>query len=284
MNTASMNPVSILRGLVSFILMSVCLLVTNAFQISTLLVLPFSAPLFRNLNRFFVASWAKSMALMMRYTSCTQVHFEGDFIDFGENAIVIPNHQSMVDIMMTIKLAENAGRLGDIKQFAKDILKWVPGIGWGMFFVDGIFLKRDWTRDAGTIFKTFERLRNHKMPFWVINYPEGTRITPHKLKASQEFSRTRGLPLLKHVMIPRPKGFTATLQALRGELQAVYDMTIIYGEHIPSLWELLSGQLRSVRVHVKRYPITELPQDETAIQAWLLERFIEKDQRLNSHG
>ncbi|MCM0606476.1 MAG: acyltransferase [Xanthomonadaceae bacterium] len=276
-----MNPITLIRGILSALFMAFFLLLTNIFQVLSLVVLPFSPSLFRRWNRFAVGCWAKSTVIMMKHTSGTEVLFEGDLITQGENAIVLPNHQSMVDIMMTVKLAESPGRLGDIKQFAKDIIKWFPGIGWGMFFVDGIFLKRDWNRDAGTIFKTFERLRNHKMPFWIINYPEGTRLTLKKLKSSQEYARLKGLPILSQVLLPRPKGFSATLMALRSELQAVYDMTIIYGKHTPSLWELLSGQVRSVRVHVKRYPITSLPSDEAAIQSWLIERFVEKDKRLD---
>lgn len=226
--------------------------------------------------------WAKSTILMMENIVRTPFEFEGDVISQGENAIVIPNHQSMVDIMMTVKLAETPGRLGDIKQFAKDIIKWVPGLGWGMFFVDGIFLKRDWSRDADTIFRTFSRIHKSGMPFWVINYPEGTRSTPQKILASQEFARSRGLPVMNHALIPRPKGFTATLSALRDRLDAVYDMTIKYEGHIPTFWELLSGQIRDViRVRVKRYPISELPSDEAAIQKWLIDRFVEKEKWLS---
>lgn len=278
-----MKPVALLTGCISALLLAASLLITNFVQMLSLIILPFSRRAFRHWNRIAVGYWARSTILMMEHITRTPFEFEGDVISSGENAIVIPNHQSMVDIMMTVKLAQTPGRLGDIKQFAKDIIKWVPGLGWGMFFVDGIFLKRDWSRDANTIFKTFNRIHKSGMPFWVINYPEGTRATPRKIKQSQEFAHDRGLPVMNHVMIPRPKGFVATLSALRDRLDAVYDMTIKYEGHIPTFWELLSGQIKDViRVRVKRYPIAALPREEKEIQDWLIERFVEKETWLKS--
>ena len=35
---------------------------------------------------------------------------------------------------------------------------------------------------------------------------EGTRARPAKIKESQEFAKSRGLPVLKHVLLPRTKG------------------------------------------------------------------------------
>lgn len=46
--------------------------------------------------------------------------------------------------------------LGDMKWMVKDIIKYVPGVGWGMLFLDCIFVKRDWTTDKESIRKTFD--------------------------------------------------------------------------------------------------------------------------------
>lgn len=275
---------ALVRGCISALLLATSLVITNSVQMLSLLILPFSRRAFSIWNRMAVSYWAKSCIILMENISRTPVRLEGDEISVGENAIMIPNHQSFVDIMMTIKLAEKPGRLGDIKQFAKDIIKWFPGIGWGMFFVDGIFLKRDWAKDADNIFRTFSRIRSSGTPFWIANYPEGTRFTRAKLMKSQEFARSSGKPILNHVLLPRPKGFQATLLALRDRISAVYDVSIKYtGEHVPNFWELLSGQIQNpIIVKVKRYPISEIPIGDEAIQSWLIERFIEKDKWLSS--
>ena len=75
----------------------------------------------------------------------------GDELPQTENAVVIANHQSMTDVQALFLLARKAGRLGDLKWFVKNSLKYVPGIGWGMVFLDCLFVKRDWTADRRRI-------------------------------------------------------------------------------------------------------------------------------------
>lgn len=43
-------------------------------------------------------------------------------------------------------------------------------------------------------------------------FAEGTRFTPEKHEVSKEFARSRGLPELKHHLIPRTKGFNFVLK------------------------------------------------------------------------
>jgi lysophosphatidic acid acyltransferase/lysophosphatidylinositol acyltransferase len=38
-------------------------------------------------------------------------------------------------------------------------------------------------------------------------FPEGTRFTPEKHAAAVEFARSKGLPVFKHLLVPRAKGF-----------------------------------------------------------------------------
>ena len=72
-----------------------------------------------------------------------------------ENALVIVNHQTMTDVQVLFLLARKAGRLGDLKWFVKDSLKYAPGFGWGMTFLDCLFVKRDWTADRAHIDQVF---------------------------------------------------------------------------------------------------------------------------------
>ena len=104
--------------------------------------------------------------------------FSGDDLPQGENTLVVANHQSMADILVLMPLARRQARLGDMKWFAKDIIKYFPGVGWGMLFLDCLFLKRDWMADRSRIDQTFSKIRDHGVPFWVISFSEGTRRTP----------------------------------------------------------------------------------------------------------
>lgn len=43
------------------------------------------------------------------------------------------------------------------------------------------------------------------MSFWLALFVEGTRFTETKLLSAQEFAASKGLPIPKHVLIPRTK-------------------------------------------------------------------------------
>ena len=57
-------------------------------------------------------------------------------------------------------------------------------------------------------------------------------------------------------------------------------MTIGYVDGVPSLWQYARGLARCAHMHVRRYPIGELPESDEALARWLHERFAEKDERL----
>lgn len=60
-------------------------------------------------------------------------------------------------------------------------------------------------------------------------YCEGTRFTKEKHKKSMEYAKKKGLPLLKHHLAPRTKGFALLAEYLRGgNFKAVYDVGVAY--------------------------------------------------------
>jgi len=115
---------------------------------------------------------------------------------------------------------------------------------------------------------------------WAISFVEGTRQRPHKLRGSQAFAAERGLPRLEHLLMPRTKGFVATVQGLGDHLDAVYDVTIGYEDGFPSLWQWAKGYVHRVHLHVRRFPRSELPGSDEELADWLYARFQEKDLRL----
>jgi 1-acyl-sn-glycerol-3-phosphate acyltransferase len=216
--------------------------------------------------------------------------YTGDKTPLRESVVVISNHYSYADWMIIFTFAKRMGRLGCCKFFVKDLIKWIPGIGWGLVISDSIFLKRDWTRDERTIRGTFAHLREHNLPFWLVLFVEGTRITPKKHKEGQEFSRKQGLPVLNHLLVPRTKGLYATLLALGdAHVDAVYDLTIGYPNlKAPTVAAISGGCVDvTVHLHVRRYPVKDIPRDEKALAAWCMKVWETKDQLLehfHKHG
>lgn len=270
------------KGWVSGIPLFGLVLVCNALQVASLVFWPFSRRLVRRLNRQIAWAWWTLCDVWAEHGWGIDVRITGDEIPALENAIVVSNHQSMSDITTLFRLARRKGRLGDLKWFVKDALKYVPGIGWGMVFLDCVFLKRDWKTDRAGLSKTLGKFSRENIPIWTISFVEGTRYRPHKLAKSQAFASSKGLPTLNHLLVPRHRGFVATVHGLRSHIDAVYDATIAYVDGVPSLWQWAKGQARVVHLRVKRYPVETLPTTDEGLKDWLIERFVEKDAWLDT--
>uniref|UniRef100_A0A7S4QH82 Acyltransferase C-terminal domain-containing protein n=3 Tax=Ditylum brightwellii TaxID=49249 RepID=A0A7S4QH82_9STRA len=105
---------------------------------------------------------------------------------------------------------------------------------------------------------------------------------------SVEFAKREGRPQLRHLLLPRTKGFNATLQSLRESSPVVYDMTMAYNGYdgsIPisldlsfqTMWRLLMKRSSSeVHLRIKRFSVEEVLQDV----GWLDKQWAEKDRLL----
>lgn len=256
------------------------LLAANFGQTSSLAVLPFSRRAFRKINRWFADTWWGHCVTMAELLYDAHVYLTGDAIPPRENAIVVANHQQMPDITALMLFARTKGRLGDLKWFVKDELKYVPGVGWGMVFLDCLFVKRDWHTDADSIERTFASLRKGKVPLWLICFAEGTRLSPKKIERSRAFAEEQGLKPLEHVLQPRTKGFVASVQGLRDHVDAVYDVTIGYENGVPTLWQYIQGLAPVAHMHWLRVPVADLPETDEELELWLQKRYEVKDQLL----
>jgi len=267
-----------LRSALSVLVLALSFGTLNVFQIFSLLIGIFSKPAMRRF-RFYLAELCSDVCiwwLVRVYGMRPKFHF--DHLPPGENALLIANHQVFADVCVLMHFGSIFRRVGDLKFFAKDSLRWLPGPGWSLWFYDSIFLKRNWDSDTSRIEKTFAHIKNNDLHFWIVSFPEGTRATPAKLAASTRYMQTLGIEPLRHHLCPRTKGVWATLDQLRGRVEAVYDLTIDY--HLPkapSLWSFISGTLPNYSLTVKRYPISEVPSEPEAQKQWLIDRFREKE-------
>ena len=259
------------------------LLAFNAAQTASTALIPFAPGTFRRFNRWAANTWWGWCVTVGRETNKNELVVTGDDVPMRENAVVVLNHQNMPDITWLMDYARQKDRLGDMKWLVKDIIKYVPGVGWGMLFIDCVFIKRDWATDRDSIRRTFAKLRDNNVPVWFISFSEGTRLTPEKLAKSQAYARQHGHYVPRHTLVPRSKGFVATMEGLRDHVDAVYDCTLGYVEGVPSLWQYIKGYAPKAHLHVRRYPIETLPTDEEGLADWLHARFEEKDQLLEEY-
>ena len=257
----------------------------NLLQLISTLLIPFSRHAFRRTNRWAANTWWGWTVAVSKLLYGVRPTITGDDLPMRENAIVIANHQQMPDICFLMHLAIAKDRLGDMKWFVKHALKRVPGLGWGMVFLDCPFVRRRWTDDRGSIEATFNRLVRDRVPMWLMTFPEGTRMTPSKLERSQAYAAEREIWKPEHVLLPRTKGFVATVQGLQAVVEAVYDVTIAYDEGVPTLWQFACGWAPHAHLHVRRFELADLPDpdDGDGLSDWLLERFRAKNERLGRY-
>ncbi|EGD77789.1 hypothetical protein PTSG_08879 [Salpingoeca rosetta] len=206
----------------------------------------------------------------------------------NERAIVIANHHCHIDWYPLLCLLARLAQLDHTRILLKDSLKRAPIYGWGFQCFLYIFLARRRDRDLGWIDWVLSYLHKQKEPSSLMIFPEGTDYSPENLDKSNAFTRERGLKSYKHVLHPRIKGLQAIL-AHRHQFDALYDCTIAYQyfaeDEPPMEAAFVYGRYPPcISIHVKRFPIKDIPESADKLQDWCIQRFVEKDALLDECG
>ncbi|KAJ8250691.1 hypothetical protein COCON_G00226130 [Conger conger] len=258
-------------------------LIINLLQLCTLPLWPISKQLYRRINCRLGYSIASQMVALLEWwsgTECNLYSHPESYKYFGkESAIVVLNHNIEIDFLCGWTFCERFGVLGSSKVLAKKELAYVPLIGWMWYHLEIVFCKRKWEEDRRTVAQSLQNLRDYPENFWFLLHCEGTRFTEKKHQISMQVAESKGLPKLKHHLLPRTKGFNITVQNLRGPVTAVYDSTLNFrNNETPTLLGLLSGKKYHGDMYVRRIPMESIPEDEGECGAWLHKLYQEKDQ------
>jgi 1-acyl-sn-glycerol-3-phosphate acyltransferase len=162
--------------------------------------------------------------------------------------LVSSNHQTWVDIVVLQRVLHR--RVPFLKFFLKHELIWVPVIGLAWWALDFPFLKRGKGRGASSsdLKTTRDACEKFKrLPTSVINFVEGTRITPGK-HAEQKSP-------YRHLLKPKVLGLGVALSTMGDRIEALLDVTIVYPHGVPTFWQLLTGRVDTVIVRVQPRPI-----------------------------
>jgi 1-acyl-sn-glycerol-3-phosphate acyltransferase len=201
--------------------------------------------------------------------------------------LVISNHQSWVDIVMLQRVLH--GQIPFLKFFLKKELIYVPLLGLAWWALDFPFMKRYSQaflkknpklkgKDIETTKKACEKFK-HK-PVSVMNFIEGTRYTQQKHdKQNSPFQR-----LLK----PKAGGIGFVLQAMKGNLSKVVNVTIYYPDGIPSFFDFLSGKVKRVNIAIETQDIDDSLKGDYVndraykiqFQKWVNQLWLDKDKKM----
>ncbi|KAK8554227.1 hypothetical protein V6N13_073160 [Hibiscus sabdariffa] len=265
-------------------------LAVNLIQaVCFVLIRPLSKNTYRKINRVLAELLWLQLVWLVDWWAGVKIKVFADRESFDlmgkEHALVICNHRSDIDWLVGWVLAQRAGCLGSTLAVMKKSSKFLPVIGWSMWFSGYLFLERSWAKDESTLKAGLQRLKDFPRPFWLALFVEGTRFTQAKLLAAQEYATSQGLPVPRNVLIPRTKGFVSAVSHMRSFVPAVYDMTVAIPKSSPSptLLRLFKGQSSVVHVNVKRHLMKELPETDEAVAQWCKDLFVEKDKLLEKH-
>ncbi|TYH32117.1 hypothetical protein ES288_A01G225900v1 [Gossypium darwinii] len=265
-------------------------LVVNFIQaVCFVLIRPLSKKTYRKINRVVAELLWLQLVWLVDWWAGVKINVFADNESFNlmgkEHALLLPNHRSDIDWLVGWVLAQRSGCLGSSIAVMKKSSKFLPVIGWSMWFSEYLFLERSWAKDENTIKAGLQRLRDYPQPFWLALFVEGTRFTQAKLVAAQEYATSQGLPIPRNVLIPRTKGFVSAVSHMRSFVPAIYDITVAIPKSSPSptMLRLFKGQSSVVHVHIKRCLMKELPEMDEAVAQWCKDLFMEKDKLLDKH-
>ncbi|XP_061966049.1 1-acyl-sn-glycerol-3-phosphate acyltransferase 2 [Populus nigra] len=265
-------------------------LIVNIIQaICFVFIRPLSKSTYRKINRqlaellwlelVWIFDWWAGVQIKV-FTDKETVRLMGK-----EHALVICNHRSDIDWLVGWVLAQRSGCLGSAVAVMKKSSKFLPVIGWSMWFSEYLFLERSWAKDENTLKSGLQRLKDFPRPFWLALFVEGTRFTLPKLLAAQEYAASQGLPIPRNVLIPRTKGFVSAVSNMCSFVPAIYDVTLAIPKSSPppTMLNLFKGKSSVVHVHIKRHLMKELPETEDGVAQWCKDIFVAKDALLDKH-
>jgi len=239
---------------------------------------------------FIGERWVRSNQLIFGLTQNIHWDVRGvEDLQYHEWYLVVSNHRSWVDILVLQGVFTR--RIPFLKFFIKQRLIWLPLLGLTWWAMDMPFMKRfsrqyleknphmrgkdlEATRRACEKFAT--------TPTSVINFVEGSRFTAEK-------RRQKNSPY-QHLLPARAGGIAFVLGAMGGTLHSLLDVTIVYAEGSPSIWDLCTGRVSHIVVDVCHQPIEpwlaagNYQDDEVfraRFQQWLGEFWQRKDERID---
>eukprot|EP00118_Oscarella_pearsei_P005873 m.26969 g.26969 ORF g.26969 m.26969 type:complete len:368 (+) comp29611_c0_seq4:18-1121(+) len=247
------------------------------FPVLPLLVL--STTLHDRYVRFMMGTWFRSVAGFLEIIYGMKVKVTGDQFPKDENCVIVMNHRTQMDWIVLWSYLSRRGEPSFNKICLKNILKFIPGAGWAMQQALFLFLLRNWEDDKHHFYRLLTYYKNGKRPYQFLFFPEGTDYCLDTKRSSNAFAKKNDMPPYEYVLHPRTKGFAEAVDALRGSVKSVIDITVGYPSNVPEGFRSLAfgNYPHEVNFHARHYSIDSLPQDNGELQNWCRRVWAEKE-------
>jgi 1-acyl-sn-glycerol-3-phosphate acyltransferase len=205
-----------------------------------------------------------------------KIKIYGDTMRKESRSIIFANHQDSRDWLVGFCLAYHSDAIGGMKCIMKNTLAFLPVFGWLMFLCDFPFIKRH-KAALETIQKFCKKMILYPKPLWFCLFPEGTRFSINKLADSVAWCEKNKIKPFRRVLAPKVGGFDAALEALRSNIDTVYDVTIMYDRSMSQNAFLRGKGDSTTYVVVRNIPISKVPVKKEDVQEFLMQAFRVKD-------
>lgn len=279
---------------------AICLALNLGFWASIILVgglvkLLTFGELRRRVNRvlpWFAERWASINDRIFDLFLTTRWEIEGTGdLRRDEHYLVISNHISWVDIFAVLRAFH--GRAPFLRFFLKHTLIWAPFAGQAAWALGFPFMRRHSAeylaahpekrgRDLETTRIACRRFKH--LPVTILNFVEGTRFSNEKHQEQDSPYR--------HLLRPRVGGIGFVLASLVEELDAFYDVTIIYPQDDVTMLDFIANRIPSIKMIVRRIDvpqelrsdaITEPGPAREQFKQWVDGIWREKDELIDQH-
>lgn len=234
--------------------------------------------------------WVIGNEFIFKTTTATRWQINGldDRLTTQGWYLVISNHMSWADIFVVSIVLRD--RVPMLKFFLKQQLIYVPMMGIACWALDMPFMRRYSKseiaknpklkgKDIETTRRSCAKFRD--LPTTVINFIEGSRLTPEKHKRQRSPYR--------YLLKPKAGGIAFAMATLGDQFKEMLDITIVYpGASENIMWDMLAGKVNTIAVDVDVLSMTQVPKGDydkdkayrVEFQGWLNERWQRKDDRI----
>ena len=198
--------------------------------------------------------WVKLTMILMHGNNIELIGDDKEF-KMDEWYMAMSNHQSWADIFVLLVSANY--KIPLLKFFMKKELWWIPFVFLANKTLNMPFVNRHSKEEV----KKNPRLRTKayentiksckrflRSPSTIFSYAEGTRFTRDKHKKQNS--------PYKNLLKPKVGGMAIALSAMP-KVNTLIDYSLIYKTNKRSAWDFLTGEMRHVKVCVKKYDIPE---------------------------
>ena len=232
--------------------------------------------------------WVKLTMILMHGNNIELIGDDKEF-SMDEWYMAMSNHQSWADIFVLLVSANY--KIPLLKFFMKKELWWIPFVFLANKTLNMPFVNRHSkeevkkdpslrTRDYKNTIRSCKRFL--RSPSTIFSYAEGTRFTRDKHEKQNS--------PYKNLLKPKVGGMATALSAMP-KVNTLIDYSLIYKTNKRSAWDFLTGEMRHVRVCVKKYDIPESlknrnystdEQYREDFKVWIESIWAEKDEHIEN--